>query len=52
MKITLAITLGLAALAYMGAVRHPANPVTIQGVSLPSTTQSEWPAPVCPPDCH
>lgn len=49
-KTFVAIALVLAALATAGQLRHPANPVTIEGKKL-STGQIEWPFPVCPPDC-
>jgi hypothetical protein len=49
---TLAIAIGLlvAALATAGQLRNPSNPLTFGGQNL-STTQQEWPFPMCPPAC-
>ena len=52
MKTTfVAIALLIAALATAGQLRHPSNPLTIEGKKL-STAQSELPFPICPPNCH
>ena len=48
--IFVAIALLLAALATAGQLRHPLNPLTIDGDKL-STEQQELPFPICPPNC-
>jgi hypothetical protein len=50
-KTFVAIALLLAALATAGQLRHPSNPLTIEGKKL-SIAQSELPFPICPPSCH
>jgi hypothetical protein len=49
-RISIAIALLLATLATAGQLRHPSNPLTIDGKKL-STEHKEWPFPICPPDC-
>ena len=49
-KTFVAIALLLAALATAGQLRHPLNPLTIEGKKL-STEQQELPFPICPPGC-
>jgi len=49
-KVSIAIALLLATLATAGQLRHPSNPLTIDGKKL-STEHQEWPFPICPPDC-
>jgi hypothetical protein len=48
--VVIAIGLLVAALATAGQLRHPSNPLTFGGQKL-STTQQEWPFPMCPPAC-
>jgi hypothetical protein len=50
-KTFVAIALLLAALATAGQLRHPSNPLTIEGKKL-STAQAELPFPICPPSCQ
>jgi hypothetical protein len=50
-KTSIAIALLLAALATAGQLRHPSNPLTIDGKKL-STEHKELPFPICPPDCN
>jgi hypothetical protein len=49
-RIPIAIALLLAALATAGQLRHPSNPLTIDGKKL-STGHKDLPFPICPPDC-
>jgi hypothetical protein len=49
-RIPIAIALLLAALATAGQLRHPSNPLTIDGKKL-STGHQDLPFPICPPDC-
>jgi hypothetical protein len=49
-RIPIAIALLLAALATAGQLRHPSNPLTIDGKKL-STGHMDLPFPICPPDC-
>ena len=49
-KISISIALLLATVATAGQLRHPVNPLTIDGKKL-STENKEWPFPICPPDC-
>ena len=49
-KTFVAIAILLATAATAGQLRHPANPLTIQGKKL-STEHRDWPFPICPPDC-
>ena len=49
-KTFIAIGLVVAALATAGQLRHPSNPLTVEGKKL-STVQRDWPFPICPPMC-
>jgi hypothetical protein len=49
-RISIAIALLLATLATAGQLRHPSNPLTIDGKRL-STGHKDLPFPICPPDC-
>jgi hypothetical protein len=50
-KTSIAIALLLAALATAGQLRHPSNPLTIDGKKLSTTGHQDLPFPICPPDC-
>jgi hypothetical protein len=50
-KISIAIALLVATLSTAGQLRHPLNPLTIDGNQL-STENKDWPFPICPPDCN
>jgi len=49
-KTFVAIALLLASIATAGQVRHPSNPLTLDGNRL-SIVPADWPFPICPPAC-
>jgi hypothetical protein len=49
-KLTIGIALFVATLATVGQLRHPSNPLIVNGTRL-RTTPRDWPPPHCPPSC-
>ena len=49
-KLMIGIALLVGALATLGQVRHPSNPLTVGGNKM-QTTVAEWPQTYCPPNC-